>query len=110
MPVGVLVAEEHADDRRNREGVKNEGLFGEDEPESLGQHSMHDRLQGERGVRCRESETWEIAKNWRKPRAPNEEFQDHHDEEPRANRGIHCLVPRTISIGPGTGKRRGYLP
>src|SRR5581483_12218437 len=69
MTVGVLVAEEHADNRRDGEGVENPGLFAR-----------------------RESQAGQISVDQRQPATPNEELEDHHEEQAGANRSIHRLL------------------
>jgi len=69
VPVGVLVAEEHADDGGDGKGVEDPGLF-------------------ERG----EIQAGQVAKNQRQPRAPDEEFQHHHDKEFQPVRVVHVSV------------------
>ena len=58
ITVGELVAEEHPDDRGDREGVEDPGL-----------------LAG------REAEARQVAEDERQPRAPDEKLERHHREE-----------------------------
>ncbi len=62
VAVGELIAEEHADDRRDRKGVENPGLLAR-----------------------REAQTRQVAEDQRQPRAPDEELQDHHREQLQTN-------------------------
>jgi hypothetical protein len=59
FPVRPLVAEEHADDRSHRKRVQNQGL-----------------LPGGK------SETRQVTEDQRKPGAPDEKLEHHHEEEP----------------------------
>jgi hypothetical protein len=59
FPVSPLVAEEHADDRGDREGVQNQRL-----------------LSG------REAEAGQVTEDQREPSAPDEKLEHHHEEEP----------------------------
>ena len=58
MPVGELVAEEHADDRGQGEGAQDPSL-----------------LDG------REAQAGQVAEDEGEPGPPDEEFQDHHQEQ-----------------------------
>src|SRR5688500_15340879 len=66
ITIGELMNEEHADDRGDRESGQNTGLFagGKSEPRQGPEHH-------------------------REPRAPDEEFQNHHEEQLEANAFIH---------------------
>src|SRR5438067_12765731 len=68
IPIGELIAEKHADNGGNREAAQNPGLLG-------------------RG----EAQAGEVAEYEGIPRAPDEEFQDHHQEQLEANGSIHKL-------------------
>ena len=67
MAVGVLITEEHAHDRGNRERIEDPRLLAGGEPQAR-----------------------QVSKNQRQPGTPNEEFQDHHEEQPEADRGVHA--------------------
>src|ERR1035441_10081707 len=69
MTVRVLVAEEHADDGGDGEGVENPRLL--------------------YGAKL---ETGQVAVDQRQPASPNEELQHHHQEEFETNRVIHSSV------------------
>ena len=66
IPVGKLVAEEHADDGGHRKGVQNQGL-----------------------LHRRKIQAGQITENERQPCAPDEKFQNHHAEQPDAERAVH---------------------
>src|SRR6516165_7786267 len=85
MPIRVLVAEEHSHNSRDGKGIQDPCLF------------------------CRgEFEAGEVAVNERKPAAPDEKLQDHHEEQAEADGGIHTLLAwRRVGEGGVTGKYRG---
>src|SRR3974390_3028748 len=74
MPVGVLVAEEHPHDRRDRKRVENPGL--------LDRRKFH---------------AWKVTIDQRQPAAPDEEFQHHHHEQPEADRVNHSSVAAKLN-------------
>jgi hypothetical protein len=67
LAIRELVAEEHAHDRGDREGVQNPGLF-----------------------RRREAQARQITEDERQPGAPDEELQGHHQEQPALQVGLNC--------------------
>ena len=67
--IGKLIAEEHADDRRDREAVQDPGLLA-----------------------VRETEARQVAEDQRQPRPPDEELKDHHHEEFFAGRGSRGIA------------------
>src|SRR5215204_5993963 len=73
VPVGELVAEEHADDGGDREAAEDPGL-----------------------LTRRKAEAREVAENQRIPRAPDEKLQDHHQEQLEADRSVHGFADSSM--------------
>ena len=66
FPIHKLIAEKHRHNRTQREGIENPRLLG-----------------------VGESKARQVSKDQRQPRAPDGDFQDHHDEQFVADGGIH---------------------
>src|SRR5262245_54742335 len=66
IPIRELIAEKHSDNRSSREGIQNN-----------------------RRLPKPEAQARQTAENERQPRAPDEEFEHHHQEELEARSGIH---------------------
>src|SRR5262249_38317828 len=73
VAIGKLVAEEHADDGSDGKGIENERLLSGREPQA-----------------------WQVTIDEGKPGAPNEKFQDHHQEQPQAQGGIHSYAGSSL--------------